>query len=89
MSGGTPPSPVPGLGRGETWWGSQGNKAALTLGYVAHAPDSVHGVLTKWVNLGKGFRQRYFVLQNGVLAYYKVRCDVHGNPSLRVTPASG
>ena len=28
----------------------------------------------RWVSMGVGYRQRYFVLQNGVLVYYKVRC---------------
>ena len=32
----------------------------------------VVGVLTKYVNLGKGWRHRLFVLKNGVLQYYKV-----------------
>lgn len=33
----------------------------------------VAGVLIKYVNFGKGWRHRLFVLQNGVLRYYKVR----------------
>ncbi len=32
----------------------------------------VAGVLIKYVNFGKGWRHRLFVLQNGVLRYYKV-----------------
>lgn len=32
----------------------------------------VAGVLVKYVNFGKGWRHRLFVLQNGVLRYYKV-----------------
>ena len=32
----------------------------------------VAGVLVKYVNFGKGWRHRFFVLQNGVLRYYKV-----------------
>eukprot|EP00249_Psilotum_nudum_P023858 c29009_g1_i2 orf=796-3285(-) len=32
----------------------------------------VAGVLYKWVNFGKGWRARWFVLQDGVLSYYKV-----------------
>ncbi|CAM6097742.1 unnamed protein product [Calypogeia fissa] len=30
------------------------------------------GILFKWVNYGKGWRPRWFVLQEGVLSYYKV-----------------
>lgn len=33
----------------------------------------VAGVLTKWVNLGQGWRHRLFVLKDGVLRYYRVR----------------
>jgi hypothetical protein len=33
----------------------------------------VAGVLTKWVNLGQGWRHRLFVLRHGVLRYYRVR----------------
>ncbi|CAL4907114.1 unnamed protein product [Urochloa decumbens] len=34
---------------------------------------AVAGVLHKWVNYGKGWRSRYFVLEDGVLSYYKLR----------------
>jgi hypothetical protein len=37
------------------------------------APAAVAGVLHKWVNYGKGWRSRYFVLEDGVLSYYKLR----------------
>ncbi|GER51563.1 oxysterol-binding protein [Striga asiatica] len=33
---------------------------------------SVAGILYKWVNYGKGWRERWFVLEDGVLSYYKV-----------------
>ncbi|KAI3452643.1 hypothetical protein Pfo_009307 [Paulownia fortunei] len=33
---------------------------------------SVVGILYKWVNYGKGWRERWFVLEDGVLSYYKV-----------------
>ncbi|CAD6270171.1 unnamed protein product [Miscanthus lutarioriparius] len=35
--------------------------------------DAVAGVLHKWVNYGKGWRSRWFVLEDGVLSYYKLR----------------
>ncbi|KAJ0753777.1 putative oxysterol-binding protein [Helianthus annuus] len=34
--------------------------------------DGISGVLNKWVNYGKGWRPRWFVLQDGVLSYYKI-----------------
>lgn len=34
--------------------------------------DGVCGILHKWVNYGKGWRPRWFVLQDGVLSYYKI-----------------
>ena len=35
----------------------------------------VVGVLTKYVNFGKGWRPRLFVLRQGVLRYYKVNTE--------------
>lgn len=32
----------------------------------------MQGVLHKWVNYGKGWRSRWFVLEDGVLSYYKL-----------------
>lgn len=37
-----------------------------------HMLQIVVGVLLKYVNLGVGWRGRLFVLQDGVLRYYKV-----------------
>lgn len=34
--------------------------------------DGVTGILYKWVNYGRGWRPRWFVLQDGVLSYYKI-----------------
>ncbi|OMO50089.1 Oxysterol-binding protein [Corchorus olitorius] len=34
--------------------------------------NGISGVLYKWVNYGKGWRPRWFVLQDGVLSYYKL-----------------
>ncbi|KAM7464697.1 hypothetical protein LguiA_032818 [Lonicera macranthoides] len=44
---------------------------------------SVAGVLYKWVNYGKGWRSRWFVLQDGVLSYYKI----HGPDKIMLGPA--
>lgn len=34
--------------------------------------NGICGVLQKWVNYGKGWRPRWFVLQDGVVSYYKI-----------------
>ncbi|XWS25198.1 hypothetical protein CRYUN_Cryun27aG0049200 [Craigia yunnanensis] len=34
--------------------------------------NGISGVLYKWVNYGKGWRPRWFVLLDGVLSYYKI-----------------
>ncbi|XP_062148246.1 oxysterol-binding protein-related protein 1C-like isoform X2 [Alnus glutinosa] len=34
--------------------------------------SGISGVLHKWVNYGRGWRPRWFVLQDGVLSYYKI-----------------
>lgn len=34
--------------------------------------NGIAGILHKWVNYGKGWRPRWFVLQDGVLSYYKL-----------------
>ncbi|KAI3758574.1 hypothetical protein L6452_06141 [Arctium lappa] len=43
--------------------------------------NGISGVLHKWVNYGKGWRPRWFVLQDGVLSYYKI----HGPDKIVVT----
>ncbi|KAJ4766240.1 Oxysterol-binding protein-related protein 1D [Rhynchospora pubera] len=45
----------------------------------------VAGLLYKWVNYGKGWRSRWFVLEDGVLSYYKV----HGPDRISVGPVCG
>lgn len=44
---------------------------------------SVAGILYKWVNYGKGWRSRWFVLEDGVLSYYKI----HGPDKILTSPA--
>ncbi|KAF9603411.1 hypothetical protein IFM89_036112 [Coptis chinensis] len=46
--------------------------------------SSVQGILYKWVNYGKGWRSRWFVLEDGVLSYYKI----HGPDKISMSPAS-
>ncbi|KAL8256345.1 hypothetical protein R6Q59_031412 [Mikania micrantha] len=36
------------------------------------AAKSISGILHKWVNCSKGWKPRWFVLQDGVLSYYKI-----------------
>ncbi|KAF5746527.1 oxysterol-binding protein-related protein 1D [Tripterygium wilfordii] len=43
---------------------------------------SVAGIMYKWVNYGKGWRPRWFVLEDGVLSYYKI----HGPDKILVSP---
>lgn len=43
--------------------------------------NGISGILYKWVNYGKGWRPRWFVLQDGVLSYYKI----HGPDKIVVT----
>ncbi|CAJ1974179.1 unnamed protein product [Sphenostylis stenocarpa] len=44
--------------------------------------NGISGILYKWVNYGKGWRPRWFVLQDGVLSYYKI----HGPDKIVVNP---
>jgi len=34
--------------------------------------NGISGILHKWVNYGRGWRPRWFVLHDGVLSYYKI-----------------
>lgn len=43
--------------------------------------NGISGILQKWVNYGKGWRPRWFVLQDGVLSYYKI----HGPDKIEVS----
>lgn len=44
---------------------------------------AVAGILYKWVNYGKGWKSRWFVLEDGVLSYYKI----HGPDKILMSPA--
>ncbi|XP_042385502.1 oxysterol-binding protein-related protein 1C-like [Zingiber officinale] len=44
--------------------------------------NGVSGVLHKWVNYGRGWRPRLFVLQDDVLSYYKI----HGPDRIELAP---
>lgn len=47
-------------------------RIAASTGELLDGQESVAGILYKWVNFGKGWRPRWFVLNDGVLSYYKV-----------------
>ncbi|CAH8390582.1 unnamed protein product [Eruca vesicaria subsp. sativa] len=44
--------------------------------------NGIAGILHKWVNYGRGWRSRWFVLQDGVLSYYKI----HGPDKIFLSP---
>ncbi|WVZ89823.1 hypothetical protein U9M48_036181, partial [Paspalum notatum var. saurae] len=56
------------------------------------AQAAVAGVMHKWVNYGKGWRLRWFVLEDGVLSYYKLRSGrgaiVAGTGEAATSPAA-
>ena len=51
--------------------------------YSVNGDVSVAGILYKWVNYGKGWRSRWFMLADGVLSYYKI----HGPDKILTSPA--
>lgn len=77
--------------------GTESEKAASASATVSHEVEdsisegrdskvfggSVAGILYKWVNYGKGWRSRWFLLEDGVLSYYKV----HGPDKILMSPA--
>lgn len=56
---------------------------AFSGGNGGGVAGSVAGILYKWVNYGKGWRSRWFVLEDGVLSYYKI----HGPDKILMSPA--
>lgn len=49
-------------------------RRSATLESCCGFPDhlGIAGILHKWVNYGRGWRPRWFVLKDGVLSYYKI-----------------
>ncbi|KAE8665026.1 Oxysterol-binding protein-related protein 1C [Hibiscus syriacus] len=47
------------------------------------AIHGVAGILYKWVNYGKGWKSRWFVLEDGVLSYFKI----HGPDKILISPS--
>ncbi|KAM0887574.1 hypothetical protein ACQ4PT_028926 [Festuca glaucescens] len=56
---------------------------------------AVAGVLSKWTNIGRGWRPRWFAIRGGVLAYWKIRRrvaaaeDTTSSPSTDASAAAG
>lgn len=66
-------APMPAAA-GEAELGREAEEAAVAEGKGGGGSGGgVAGILYKWVNYGKGWRSRWFVLEDGVLSYYKVR----------------
>ncbi|THD18517.1 Oxysterol-binding protein [Fasciola hepatica] len=40
------------------------------------SPDSLRGFLYKWTNYIKGYQKRWFILQNGLLSYYRNQAEM-------------
>jgi hypothetical protein len=49
--------------------------AAAAAAAASGAAVAVEGVLHKWTNYGRGWRERWFSLRDGVLSYSKIRAD--------------
>lgn len=51
-------------------------KRASKLHINDNLGNGICGILYKWVNFGRGWRPRWFVLHDGVLFYYKIHGHV-------------
>ncbi|CAN6303781.1 unnamed protein product [Urochloa humidicola] len=78
-----PPLPPPPPRSNSAPVGERRARAAGTSGGGGSSPPEgvklneivgggISGILYKWVNYGRGWRPRWFVLQDGVLSYYKI-----------------
>ncbi|CAN6298100.1 unnamed protein product [Urochloa humidicola] len=78
-----PPLPPPPPRSNSVPVGERRARAAGTSGGGSSSPPEgvklneivgggISGILYKWVNYGRGWRPRWFVLQDGVLSYYKI-----------------
>ncbi|KAL8161676.1 hypothetical protein V2J09_013165 [Rumex salicifolius] len=59
-----------------------GKDSGAVHGGFSASEAAVAGILYKWVNYGKGWRSRWFQLEDGVLSYYKV----HGADRILMSP---
>ena len=47
------------------------SKAREAVGIRQGPPDQMQSMLYKWTNYIKGYQKRWFVLQDGLLSYYR------------------
>lgn len=59
------------------------SKGGFFIGNGVGAGGGIAGILYKWVNYGKGWRARWFELEDGVLSYYKI----HGPDKIVMNPS--
>ncbi|CAH8252157.1 unnamed protein product [Arabidopsis lyrata] len=62
---------------------SSSSKGCFFFGNGVGAGAGVAGIMYKWVNYGKGWRARWFELEDGVLSYYKI----HGPDKIVMNPS--
>lgn len=79
-AGAHPDRPVAAAARSADALGEGG----MDLSIFGGSGSSLGGILYKWVNYGKRWRARWFVLEDGVLSYYKV----HGPDKIVLSPAT-
>ncbi|WCJ38609.1 Oxysterol-binding protein-related protein 1D [Euphorbia peplus] len=64
--------------------GNQDVEEVVFEGRDSKSCGAVAGILYKWVNYGKGWRPRWFMLEDGVISYYKI----HGPYKIVMSPAA-
>ncbi|XP_010476308.1 PREDICTED: oxysterol-binding protein-related protein 1D-like [Camelina sativa] len=62
---------------------SSSSKGGFFFGNGVSVGAGVAGIMYKWVNYGKGWRARWFELEDGVLSYYKI----HGPDKIVMNPS--
>ncbi|XP_010458762.1 PREDICTED: oxysterol-binding protein-related protein 1D [Camelina sativa] len=62
---------------------SSTSKGGFFFGNGVGVGAGVAGIMYKWVNYGKGWRARWFELEDGVLSYYKI----HGPDKIVMNPS--
>ncbi|XP_010495042.1 PREDICTED: oxysterol-binding protein-related protein 1D-like [Camelina sativa] len=62
---------------------SSSSKGGFFFGNGVGVGAGVAGIMYKWVNYGKGWRARWFELEDGVLSYYKI----HGPDKIVMNPS--
>ncbi|GAA0153532.1 transfer/carrier protein [Lithospermum erythrorhizon] len=65
--------------------GSVGDHSQVKMINDIVGGNGIGGILYKWVNYGRGWRPRWFLLQDGVLSYFKI----HGPDKIVLGPEIG